>query len=274
MEVEPTALDLSLEEGHRNKLIKSTLIIIPVFNEGSVIQKVAKRTLEHSTSFANILFINDGSTDTSKSELLSLALTYPEITVLNKETNQGYGASLISGIEFAIQNKYDFCITMDCDDQHQPSDLPRFFEFDSSIDLVSGSRYLPNSGVQGIEPPGDRVEINKRITALINKHYNLHITDAFCGFKRYKLSSFQNHEFTENGYASPLELWSYVYHLSRSVKEIAVDRIYITDDRSFGEDLDKKRKRYQYYLKVWKRSHNHYAKMSKVSNLPSKPKSI
>ena len=265
MEVEPTALDLSLEEGHRNKLIKSTLIIIPVFNEGSVIQKVAKRTLEHSTSFANILFINDGSTDTSKSELLGLALTYPEITVLNKETNQGYGASLISGIEFAIQNKYDFCITMDCDDQHQPSDLPRFFEFDSSVDLVSGSRYLPNSGVQGIEPPGDRVEINKRITALINKHYDLHITDAFCGFKRYKLSSFQNHEFTENGYASPLELWSYVYHLSRSVKEIAVDRIYITDDRSFGEDLDKKRKRYQYYLQVWKRSHKTYENLSKIS---------
>jgi len=248
-------------------MIKSTLIIIPVFNEGGVIQKVANRTLEHSRSFANILFINDGSTDSSKNELHNLELKHPEIKVINKEVNQGYGASLISGIEFAIQNKYEFCITMDCDDQHQPSDLPRFLAFDSSVDLVSGSRYLPTSGVQGIEPPGDRVEINKRITALINKQYDLNITDAFCGFKRYKLSSFQNHEFTEKGYASPLELWSFVYHLSRSVKEIAVDRIYITDDRSFGEDLDKKRKRYQYYLKVWKRSHNYYAKMSQNSNL-------
>jgi dolichol-phosphate mannosyltransferase len=255
-------------------LSKSTLIIIPVFNEGSVIQKVAKRTLEHSRSFSNILFINDGSTDTSKNELLTLELNHPEIKVINQEINQGYGASLITGIEFAIQNKYEFCITMDCDDQHQPSDLPRFLAFDPSVDLVSGSRYLPNSGVQGIEPPGDRVEINKRITSLLNKKYGLNITDAFCGFKRYKLSSFENHGFSEKGYASPLELWSYVYHLSLSVKEIAVDRIYITDDRSFGEDLDKKRKRYQYYLKVWNRSHKYYAKFSKVSNPPINPKSI
>ena len=59
--MEPTAQNLFLGEGHRNKLNKSTLIIIPVFNEGSVIQKVAKRTLEHSSSFANILFINEPS---------------------------------------------------------------------------------------------------------------------------------------------------------------------------------------------------------------------
>ena len=104
--MEPTAQNLFLGEGHRNKLNKSTLIIIPVFNEESVIQKVAKRTLEHSSSFANILFINDGSTDISKTELLGLALKYPQIKVLNKEINQGYGASLISGIEFAIQKHF------------------------------------------------------------------------------------------------------------------------------------------------------------------------
>jgi glycosyltransferase involved in cell wall biosynthesis len=255
----------SFVEGHPNKLKKSTLILIPVYNEGDVIQKVAHRTLEYGSSFANILFINDGSTDSSKNELELLKEKYSEIQVLHKPKNQGYGASLISGIDYSIQNNYEYCITMDCDDQHQPSDLPRFREFDPSIDLVSGSRYLPESGIKGIMPPIDRVEINRRITALLNKRYQLSITDAFCGFKRYKLSSFLNHGFQEQGYASPLELWSYVYHFSKSIKELAVDRIYITDDRSFGEDLDKKRKRYQYYLHVWKRSHKIYEKQSKVS---------
>lgn len=265
MEQEHIQQNSSFVEGHLNKLKKSTLILIPVYNEGNVIQKVAHRTLEYANSFANILFINDGSTDSSKNELNILKDKYSEIEVLNKSQNQGYGASLISGIDFSIQNKYEYCITMDCDDQHQPSDLPRFFDMDSSIDLVSGSRYLPESGVQGIQPPIDRVEINKRITALLNKNYHFSITDAFCGFKRYKLSSFINHGFQEQGYASPLELWSYVYHFSKSIKELAVDRIYITDDRSFGEDLDKKRKRYQYYLQVWKRSHKSYENLSKIS---------
>ena len=45
-----------------------------------------------------------------------------------------------------------------------------------------------------------------------------------------------------------------------SIKEIAVDKIYITDDRSFGMDLDYKRKRYKYYMKTWRYAHFKYFK--------------
>jgi glycosyltransferase involved in cell wall biosynthesis len=244
-------------------LNKNTLIVIPVFNEENVIEKVAERTIQFSEKFADILFVNDGSTDLTPQKLTSISNKFKEIYTIQKTKNEGYGASLISGLNFAIEKEYDYCITMDCDDQHQPSDIPRFMSFDASIDLVSGSRYLPESGVQGIEPPKDRIEINRRITAKINIQYNLGITDSFCGFKRYRVNAFRNHNFTENGYASPLELWSYIFHFSLRVKELNVDRIYITDDRSFGDDLDRKRKRYQYYLKVWKKMHLKYENMPK-----------
>ncbi len=237
--------------------------MIPVFNEENVIEKVAERTILFTEKYADILFVNDGSTDLTSQKLTTISNSNKEIFIIQKTKNEGYGASLISGLNFAIEKKYEYCITMDCDDQHQPSDIPRFMNFDPSIDLVSGSRYLPNSGVQGIEPPKDRIEINRRITAKINKSYRLGITDSFCGFKRYKVDSFRNHRFTETGYASPLELWSYIYHFSLLVKELSVDRIYITDDRSFGDDLDRKRKRYQYYLNVWKRMHTKYENMPK-----------
>ena len=163
---------------------KNTLIVIPVFNEENVIEKVAERTIQFSEKFADILFVNDGSTDLTPQKLTSISNKFKEIYIIQKTKNEGYGASLISGLNFAIEKEYDYCITMDCDDQHQPSDIPRFMSFDASIDLVSGSRYLPESGVQGIEPPKDRIEINRRITAKINIQYNLGITDSFCGFKR------------------------------------------------------------------------------------------
>lgn len=235
-----------------------TLVVIPVFNEEDVIERVAMESLEHASGFANILFINDGSTDGSSQILRGLTEKYSNIHLIDKKENEGYGASLISGIDYSLQNGYEFCITMDCDAQHQPADLSRFRKFNPDLDLVSGSRYLPDSGEKGISPPEDRIEINRRITRLLNKYYNFSITDAFCGFKRYRLAAFQKHGFTVKGYASPLELWSYVFHKKLSLSELAVDRIYITDDRSFGQDLDKKRKRYRYYLKIWRESHRKY----------------
>jgi dolichol-phosphate mannosyltransferase len=234
------------------------LIIVPVFNEESTVKAVANRTLEICKDFADILFVNDGSTDASSKILQKIVSGNSSLHFIDKKHNEGYGASLISGINFGIEFEYEYLITMDCDEQHQPTDLHRFHDFDLSIDLVSGSRYLPDSKAHGIRPPVDRVEINHRITSLVNNKYRWNLSDTFCGFKRYKTSSFLNHGFIHKGYASPMELWSYIKFAGLSICEIYVDKIYITDDRSFGEDLNKKRKRYKYYLEIWKESHERY----------------
>ncbi|MDX1957802.1 MAG: glycosyltransferase family 2 protein [Leptospiraceae bacterium] len=235
---------------------KNFLIIIPVYNEEESVLQVANKTFSLSQDFSDILFINDGSSDNSSKILKSIH--QQGIFLIDKDKNEGYGASLISGIDFGLKNDYQFLITMDCDEQHQPEDLKRFRDFDHKIDLVSGSRYAPKSKELGIKPPKDRVEINRRITGLLNKKYSLNLTDAFCGFKRYKSNAFKNHGFDNLGYASPMELWSFVHSHGLTVREIAVDKIYITDDRSFGEDLDRKRKRYRYYLESWNIAHKKY----------------
>ncbi|MCB1142412.1 MAG: glycosyltransferase family 2 protein [Leptospiraceae bacterium] len=230
---------------------KKFLVVVPIFNEEDKIQSVVEETINHSDSFADLLLVNDGSTDNSSFLLEKMKSKYPNIHLIQKPKNEGYGASLISGMKFSKDMGYEFFITMDCDEQHQPEDLVRFRNEDTSYDLVSGSRYLPESGIQGISAPPERVEINRRITTLLSKRYDWKITDSFCGYKRYRTRAFPAENFLETGYAAPMELWSYVKMKNLSWKEIPVDRIYITDSRSFGEDLDKKRKRYHYYLKIF-----------------------
>lgn len=232
--------------------MKEFLVIIPVYNEKSTVYDVANRTLSVCSEFAEILFVNDGSTDGTDFELNKIKKEHPEVYVYHKERNSGYGSSLIYGFEFGIEKDYPFLITMDCDEQHQPKDLVRFANYNKKIDIVSGSRYAPKSKSIGIIPPEDRVEINRRITTAINKKYTWYITDAFCGYKRYTTSKLKDYTFTEYGYAFPMEFWAYAKKNNLSLSEIAVDKIYITDDRSFGEDLDKKRKRYKYYLEAWR----------------------
>lgn len=235
-----------------------TVLILPVYNEEATIVSVLEKVLTSTYEKMDIVVINDGSSDSTQKKLETKFLQHPKIHLISKSHNEGYGASLISGFNYALQKEYKFWITMDCDEQHQPKDILRFLEVPHNVHLVSGSRYHPLSKVQGIEAPKDRVEINSRITKLLNKVYKLNITDAFCGFKRYFAEAFRNHNFQVKGYSAPLELWSYVKAKNILVAELPVDRIYITDDRSFGEDLDKKRKRFLYYLKTWKYSHKKY----------------
>jgi hypothetical protein len=44
----------------------------------------------------------------------------------------GYGQSLIDAFAFADRQGYDWVVTMDCDEQHEPERIPRFVELIAS----------------------------------------------------------------------------------------------------------------------------------------------
>ena len=141
---------------------------------------------------------------------------------------------------------------MDCDGQHEPSHIEQFLaELDASgMDIVSGSRYLPNSP-QVSAAPSSRREINARVSEYINRVTGWSLTDAFCGFKAYRMQSLAGLELREAGYAMPLELWAKAYRRGLRVMELPVERIYCDHDRTFGHDLDDPEVRFDYYMRVW-----------------------
>ena len=80
------------------------------------------------------------------------------------------------------------------------------------------------------------------------------ITDAFCGFKAYRVESLVGIQLSENGYAMPLELWVQAACHELSVVEVAVPRIYLDENRSFGDSLDDPATRLNYYYDVMNRA--------------------
>ncbi len=102
--------------------------------------------------------------------------------------------------------------------------------------------------------PESRQAINQRITAEINAVTGWGLTDAFCGFKAYRLPALDCIRLDEPGYAMPLELWAKAWQCGLSVREIPVERIYCDHERSFGAALDDPETRYAYYLDVWSRA--------------------
>jgi len=219
------------------------LLIIPVFNEQATIREVVSEVFRHVD--IDSLIIDDGSTDNSIKFIKTL--NHPRITILHHDNNEGYGKCLMEGFQFAIRNKYEAVITMDCDFQHEPEHLPEFIEEIKKVDIVSGSRYLKESNGDYIIPPKERVLINKIITDRINKLTDYQLTDAFCGYKAYRTEALIKLSLTEKGYGLPLQLWIQAYRQKLRVKEIPVNRIYLHTERSFGPELDDPERRLRYY---------------------------
>ncbi len=235
-----------------NQSKTESLILIPIYNEQEYIFNVLRGVRKYSPE--DLLVINDGSTDESREiveEIASCAKLKGKVIIINHPKNEGYGKSLIDGINFTQDNNYQYLLTLDCDEQHEPELIPQFFEEikKGKFEIISGSRYL--SFQKQIDlPPEDRYIINRKITGLINEITSYGLTDSFCGFKVYRMEGLKKLELTEKGYGLPLQLWIQAYKNNLTVKELPVSMIYKDKDRTFGNYLDDPKKRLDYYQKI------------------------
>jgi dolichol-phosphate mannosyltransferase len=229
------------------------LTALPVYNE---VRHVADVIAEVRRYSPEVLVIDDGSTDGTAEALASI----DGIRVVTHAVNQGYGAALRSAFEYAQREQFEILVTIDCDGQHEPKRIGRFVAACAGWDIVSGSRYLktyPGAST----PPADRRRINEQLTAEINRRLGFHLTDAFCGFKAYRVAALASLSLTETGYAMPLELWVQAAHGGLKVRELPVPLIYLDEKRSFGGSLDDAQVRLDHYYQVLDRAEAAAARM-------------
>ena len=222
------------------------LTALPVYNEAASVVSVLREVQRFSN---DVLVVDDGSTD----ETGQMAATFEQVQVIRHQKNCGYGAALRTAFDYAVAENFEIIVTIDCDGQHEPQRIPRFVSACQDTDIVSGSRYLkkyPNAST----PPAQRRWINRLITEELNTRLGLHLTDAFCGFKAYRVDALRDLRLTENGYAMPLELWVHAAALGLRVLELPVPLIYLDEKRSFGGALDDGQTRLKYYRDVLQRS--------------------
>lgn len=226
-----------------------TLVAIPVYNEVEHVRDVLARVREH---VSEIVVIDDGSTDGTAAVLDELP-----VDVIRHCTNRGYGRAISDAFSWAQREGFDWVITMDCDEQHEPGLIPEFIaaareEGRNGVDIISGSRYLRDFAGDG-PAPSDRRAINAALTREINTRLAARlgtITDSFCGFKAHRVSSLRKLTLTETGYAFPMQFWAQAAAAGMSVRELAVPRIYNDNHRGFGGTLDDAAVRLAHYRHV------------------------
>ncbi len=116
-------------------------IVIPVFNEQENIPLLYERiaaVIPDLQRDVEILFVDDGSTDGSFSELQRLAAVDDRVKVVRFRRNYGQTAAMQAGLQWATK---DVIVTMDGDLQNDPADIRMMLDtIEEGYDLVHGWR--------------------------------------------------------------------------------------------------------------------------------------
>jgi polyprenyl-phospho-N-acetylgalactosaminyl synthase len=117
----------------------NTWVVIPAYNEEKKINEVIRGVFEY---VPNVVIVDDGSHDKTCQVARSSGAW-----VLQHRINRGQGASLATGIEFALQQGADVIVTFDSDGQMSASDIPKMIEPITSgqTEVVLGSRFVNNT---------------------------------------------------------------------------------------------------------------------------------
>jgi dolichol-phosphate mannosyltransferase len=117
-------------------------LVIPIFNEENLIDELVKRTIaaiETFTSDYEVIFVDDGSTDSSLSKILSYQQNNTKLKVLSLSKNFGHQAAYTAGLEYS---KGDMVAMMDGDLQDPPELLAEMYSKlqNDEFDIVSGKK--------------------------------------------------------------------------------------------------------------------------------------
>ena len=117
---------------------KTISVIVSVYNEEEVLFEFYRATLKTLLLIDNpyeIIFVNDGSTDSSRGTLFNIAKDDKNVKVIHFSRNFGHEAAMIAGIDNASG---DYLVCMDTDLQHPPILLPEIIrKFESGYDIIN-----------------------------------------------------------------------------------------------------------------------------------------
>lgn len=208
-----------------------TWLIVPCFNEGSVIRDVLSNARQ---TFPNIVAVNDGSADNSATEIQAAGAH-----LVNHPVNLGQGAAIQTGVEYArSQPGARYFVTFDADGQHQVKDVVTMVERlrNEPLDIIVGTRFgRPRKD-------DDQVPLIKRlvlrtVVALSPRIRRLGLTDSHNGLRVFNKKVATELNLRMNGMSHASEFVALMDHMKWRVSEEPVDILYTEYSMSKGQSL-------------------------------------
>jgi dolichyl-phosphate beta-glucosyltransferase len=166
-------------------------IVIPAYNEKARIVAALEAVVSCVRANAwpaEVIVVNDGSTDSTAQIVRDFARTAPEVRLLENPGNRGKGYSVRSGI---LQALGEVIMFTDADLSAPMEEADRLFAaIASGADIAIGSRWL-ESGRQTHRQPLYRQFFGRCFNAVCRMVMRLPFADTQCGFKAFTRAAAQ-----------------------------------------------------------------------------------
>ena len=193
-------------------------VIMPVYNEANTVEAVIRRVLEQP-DVAELITVNDASSDGTGEVLRNLAKELPKMRVFEHEVNQGKGAALRAGISHATA---PYVIIQDADLEYDPEEYPVLLKpiLTGKADVVFGSRFIGGEAHRVLyfwHSIG-----NQFLTLLSNMFTNLNLTDMETCYKVFRREIIQSITIEENRFGFEPEITAKVARKNVRIFEVAI----------------------------------------------------
>lgn len=206
-------------------------IVIPAYNEGTVIRTVVEDMSNHlrkvGLSF-EIVVVNDGSHDNTADEAKKGGAT-----VVSHILNSGAGAATATGLSYAYQNNFDIATTSDADGQHDPLDVLSGIELmmKEGPDLLIGSRLIDKRGMSKVKVLG-----NKGLSIITNILFGIQVTDSQSGLRIFSKRALGSLKWKTSGYEFCSEMLWRAKQLNLMIEEFPIKAIYTDYSKGKGQN--------------------------------------
>lgn len=205
-----------------------TWIVIPLFNEASVVGDVIRELLPF---FAGVICVDDGSTDGS-----AAAAAAAGALVVQHPVNLGQGAALQTGLEFALTRpNCRYIVTFDADGQHRLEDALAMVRKAEAEDLaiVFGSRFLDDRTRPGLI----KKVVLKTAVWVTNMTTNLKLTDAHNGLRVIRRDAADRVNLQQDRMAHATEIVLQLGRTGLPWAEYPVELLYTDYSKSKGQSV-------------------------------------
>jgi len=160
-------------------------IVIPAYNESARIAATLREVVGCSRSRgwdAEVIVVNDGSTDTTARQVLDFSLSAPEVRLLENPGHRGKGYAVRHGL---LQARGEIVMFTDADLSAPMAEAELLFAaIRRGADIAIGSRWLARSG-QRHRQPAYRQLFGRCFNLITRLGMGLNFADTQCGFKAF-----------------------------------------------------------------------------------------